>query len=413
MSYVWGGGTFVKREGTTADKLDFAFACARAQDFMKILQSCLCRKLLKILRKNQVSMALFLSATIHQGDELFSAQSRGKQCAFMSLSAVLTAQHNPLIDWSTTTFNNVLLQGDKMYLKALNSGLVVLEEGVEFLSVDNLPKVVGVSCCASMFSYQIRDSSLIDKFHNISPVVHGCTTPLRVTNRHLPLAIEPIEAQNNIELPVVVAQNNNLPVEVEPGEGKSINDLPIVVQPTEARDNTAKNKNQIWLIKYGKEYQGLIITDRKLESHYYDIHTALLDMFLNYSSAILILEGYMMALIKQTNFFYLFDSHARDFNSMPDLIKLKSIKKRKQSEETNSEREIRLQKVSESVKRKWSKETGSERQIRLQKVSESVKRKWSKETDSEKQMRLNQDRLHRRPNQDRPQKTLFIMTLLK
>ncbi len=33
------------------------------------------------------------SATIRQGDELFSVeQSRGKQCAFMSLSAVLTAQ---------------------------------------------------------------------------------------------------------------------------------------------------------------------------------------------------------------------------------------------------------------------------------------------------------------------------------
>ena len=433
-----GGGTFVKCEGTTADKLDFAFACTRAQDFMKILQSCLCRKLLKILRKNQVSMALFLSATIHQGDELFSAQSRGKQCAFMSLSAVLTAQHNPLIDWSTTTFNNVLLQGDKMYLKALNSGLVVLEEGVEFLSVDNLPKVVGVSCCASMFSYQIRDSSLIDKFHNISPVVHGCTTPLRVTNRHLPLAIEPIEAQNNIELPVVVAQNNNLPVEVEPGEGKSINDLPIVVQPTEAQNNNAKNQNQIWLIKYGKEYQGLIITDRELESHYYDIHTALLDMFLNYSSAILILEGYMMALIKQTNFFYLFDSHARDFNGMPDsngtavVMKFTNIleleqfllslstqlhtnlfeivpvhleksnasqqtikcakgcnyQRKRHSRETEQDKQVRLNKAKEYKKRKQSEETDSERGIRLQKLCESVKRKRSTETDSERQIRL-------------------------
>ncbi len=37
--------------------------------------------------------AFIHSATIHQGDELFSVeQSRGKQCAFMSLSAVLTAQ---------------------------------------------------------------------------------------------------------------------------------------------------------------------------------------------------------------------------------------------------------------------------------------------------------------------------------
>ena len=62
-----------------------------------------------------------------------------------------------------------------MYLKALNSGLV-LDQGVEFLSVDNLPNVVGVSCCTSMFSYAIHDSSLIDKFHNISPVAHGYTT---------------------------------------------------------------------------------------------------------------------------------------------------------------------------------------------------------------------------------------------
>ncbi len=61
-------------------------------------------------------MEFFLSSDIHQGDELFSVQSRGKQCAFMSLSAILTAQNIPLIDWSKTwsktTFNNVLLQGD-------------------------------------------------------------------------------------------------------------------------------------------------------------------------------------------------------------------------------------------------------------------------------------------------------------
>ena len=46
------------------------------------------------------------------------------------------AQNIPLIDWSKTTFNNVLLQGDKMNLQALNDGLiVVLEPGVELLSV--------------------------------------------------------------------------------------------------------------------------------------------------------------------------------------------------------------------------------------------------------------------------------------
>ena len=119
-------------------------------------------------------MALFLSSYIHQGDDIFSVQSRGKQCAFMSLSALLTAQNIPLIDWSKTTFSNVLLQGDKMYLQALNDGFVVLEPGVEFLSVDNLPKLVSVSCCTNMFSYQICDS-VIDT-SNIPPVVHDRTS---------------------------------------------------------------------------------------------------------------------------------------------------------------------------------------------------------------------------------------------
>ena len=46
---------------------------------------------------------LHIAGTFHQGDERFSVQSRGKQCAFMSLSAVLTAQNIPVIDWSKTT----------------------------------------------------------------------------------------------------------------------------------------------------------------------------------------------------------------------------------------------------------------------------------------------------------------------
>ena len=68
----------------------------------------------------------------------------------MSLSALLTAQNIPLIDWSKTTFkNNVLLQFTRRqnYLQALNDGFVVLEPGVEFLYVDNLPKLVSVSSC--------------------------------------------------------------------------------------------------------------------------------------------------------------------------------------------------------------------------------------------------------------------------
>jgi hypothetical protein len=66
------------------------------------------------------------------------------------------------------------------------SGFVVLEPGVEFMSVDNLPKVVSVSCCTNMFSYEICDS-VIDT-RNVPAVVHAKTTTTLVN---------PFDAQNN------------------------------------------------------------------------------------------------------------------------------------------------------------------------------------------------------------------------
>ena len=44
------------------------------------------------------------------------------------------------------------------------------------------------------------------------------------------------------------------------------------------------------------------MTDREIQSHYHNIHTALLNTFLNYSYAIIVLESYVMVLIKQTDF---------------------------------------------------------------------------------------------------------------
>ena len=100
-----------------------------------------------------------------------------------------------------------------------------------------------------------------------------------------------------------------------PIEAQTITDPPIVVEPIEGQTfvtnlpDGEENESQIWLINYGKELQGHVISDQEIESHCYNIHTALVNTFLN---AILILEGYMMALIKQTEYFYLCDSHARD-----------------------------------------------------------------------------------------------------
>ena len=69
----------------------------------------------------------------------FSGLSRGKKCSFISLSALLTAQTLPVIEWNSTTIDNVLVEGDNMYLNAFNNDLIPREG---FLSLNNLPTVV-------------------------------------------------------------------------------------------------------------------------------------------------------------------------------------------------------------------------------------------------------------------------------
>ena len=206
-----------------------------------------------------------------------------------------------------------------MYLKALDNGLIVLDTGVEFLSIANLPTFVSFLGSKNELSYEMCRS--------VKSPVQGqgkTTSPVMVTpnneNGNRPIVIESfraqkntvvsMEAQNVIDLPIVVepieAQNKvDLPIVVEPVEAQNKVDLPIVVELVEAQNNDnlpisvepseVENENQVWFIKYRKELQGLVITDREIESHYYDIHTALSNTFLKNSCAILILEGYMMS----------------------------------------------------------------------------------------------------------------------
>ena len=130
-----------------------------------------------------------------------------------------------------------------------------------------------------------------------------------------------VENINNLLIVVepFEAQNNNPAVELT--EAKNITELPVVVENTVPAIVVPIDKNLIWLINYEKELQGLLITDScEVESPYYTIHSALLNTYVNYNYryAIFILEGYMMAIIKQVNYFYMFDSHARDVNGMTD-----------------------------------------------------------------------------------------------
>ena len=75
-------------------------------------------------------MNLFVSANTHQGGEYFNIESKSKQCAFINLSVSLAAECIPLKDWSQSTINNVLLQGNYMYIKVLNNGLFGINPGV-------------------------------------------------------------------------------------------------------------------------------------------------------------------------------------------------------------------------------------------------------------------------------------------
>ena len=138
-------------------------------------------------------MSLLSRGSIHQGHERFSGDSRGKQCSFMRLSALLTAQAISVDKLDSTIIDHVLVEGEKMYLNAYNNGLIPREE---LLSLNNLPTVVSLSIETNISS---------------------------------------VEAQNI----------NNLPVVVEPVEAQNIIDLPIVVEPVEAKSkNQAKSKQK-------------------------------------------------------------------------------------------------------------------------------------------------------------------------
>jgi hypothetical protein len=71
--------------------------------------------------------------------------------------------------------------------------------------------------------------------------------------------VEPIEAQNNIRLPIVVE-----PIEVEPIEAQNNIELPIVVEPVEAKSITdlptvAKSNTDLSIgVEHNRQFQLLM-----------------------------------------------------------------------------------------------------------------------------------------------------------
>ncbi len=90
---------------------------------------------------------------------------------------------------------HALLQGDKMFLNALDSGFIVLDQGIELWSVENLPTVVNVACCTNLFQNDVSY-----KICQMPVQAETTASPVMVTNNDLHIFEEPCEVQNNISL---------------------------------------------------------------------------------------------------------------------------------------------------------------------------------------------------------------------
>ena len=64
---------------------------------------------------------LSIAGSSHQGHERLSEISRGRQCSFMSFSVLLCAQSFPVQHLDTDTVDQIFIEGDRMYLNALES----------------------------------------------------------------------------------------------------------------------------------------------------------------------------------------------------------------------------------------------------------------------------------------------------
>ena len=451
-------------------------------------------------------MAIFIRGNINQGDECFNVKSRGKQCAFNSLLRLITAGKKLLTQWSPTTLNNILVQGDKMYLKVMNNHLIDLPPGVVHLSVKDLPKLVIVSrfenefnfdiCCQSVENpdLHIEAQSIFEPpivVSNVEPPlgVSNVEPPLGVSNVEQPLGVSNVEPPlgvSNVEPPFVVS-NVEPPLGVsyvepplgvsyvEPPLGVSNVEPPLGVSNVEPADLTnnllgvsnersnfrTNNEEVTCVIDYKQELQGLVVTNEEIPSHYYKMHIAIANIFVKYKYAFMILESYMMALIKHMECFYLIDPHARNCLGMLDpngtavvmqfanmlnleqylytlsealhsklfeivpvqfteivlnrltknvnffhsvrLLKNREFQQAKRSKENDCEKQNRLQNMREYISKKRCEESDLARQTRLNAAKLSQKRKRSVETDLDRQKRLKKDRLYQRSNNKQAQ----------
>ena len=127
---------------------------------------------------------LSIAGSSHQGHERFSEISRGRQCSFMSFSALLCAQSFPVQHWDTATVDQILIEGDRMYLNALESQRIPDTDTLSLIYLPNQARSTAIfkgkrspqydyicSHCVSKNSLSIW-RTLIPRFLSVTLLLH-------------------------------------------------------------------------------------------------------------------------------------------------------------------------------------------------------------------------------------------------
>ena len=204
--------------------------------------------------------------------------ARGRQCAFMSLSALLCANSSDILTWTTETIDGILIEGDVMYLKAFEERSIPDEETI---SLNYLPDRVLSSTIRTAIETEPKHNQTIDLYQQPNMAnTYQNEAPNAAQNR------KQTSNETNTyqkELPNA-AQNQKL----TPNMVKNT-DLPIMAEANEPQSNSLVTN-----IKYKDFYQGSIIAlDQQNDSPYVDLQTALMNTFTSDNYAFIILDGYI------------------------------------------------------------------------------------------------------------------------
>jgi hypothetical protein len=85
-------------------------------------------------------MACTIRGSFHQGDTLFSDESRGQQCTANATVAIVVASYKEPSNWTPDTLNNILIEGDSLY-----KSIVLGDPSMGYLSTDDIPDIIDLN----------------------------------------------------------------------------------------------------------------------------------------------------------------------------------------------------------------------------------------------------------------------------